>query len=186
MTAHPTLYGTQAGFQSVVQGIHGFGGSAYADLLWTWTNGINHSNNSSFSQRIPRSDHRAPNDQSQRSRIQHFLGYNSSVGDFYPTSDSNQDEEALAGLQHNDPTSNFMLIREPTTAGNPQNIPEGTGTFLGSVANIPTPSNAQFYPDQSQAPRIENDPTLNLTNVPIYSFNTSNPTNGTPVADNFR
>ena len=181
-SANPTLYGTQAGFKSVVQGIHGFGGSAYADLLWTWTNGINHSNNSSFSE-FPglTTVLQTTNPSGAGYNTQ---GYNSAVGDFYPTSDSNQDEEALAGLQHNDPTSNFNLIREPTIAGNPQNIPEGTGTYLGSVANVPTPSNAQFYPDKSQTPRVENDPTLSMTNFSVYPFNTSNPTNGTPVADN--
>ncbi len=177
-----TLYGTQAGFESVVKGIHTFGGSAYADLLWTWTNGINHSNNSSFSEfpgltTVLQTTN--PNGAGYNT-----LGYNSTTGDFYPTSDSNQDEEALAGLQHNDPASNFNLIRQPTTPGNPQNIPEGTGIWLGNtVANIPTASNAQYYPDQSQS-RIENDPTLNMTNFPVYSFNTSNPMAGTPVAEN--
>src|ERR1700722_10869689 len=45
-----TLYGTQNQFENVINGIHAWGGSATVDLLWTWTNGINHSNNSSFSE----------------------------------------------------------------------------------------------------------------------------------------
>jgi alpha-amylase len=178
-----TLYGTQAGFESVVKGIHTFGGSAYADLLWTWTNGINNSNNSSFSEFPGLAT--VLQTTNPKGAGYNTLGYNTSTGDFYPTSDTNQDEEALAGLQHNDPTSNFDLIRQPTTAGNPQNIPEGTGIWLGTtVANVPTASNAQYYPDQSQGARIENDPTLNMTNIPVYSFNTSNPMAGTPVAEN--
>jgi alpha-amylase len=177
-----TLYGTQNQFENVVNGIHAWGGSATVDLLWTWTNGINNSNNSSFSEFPGLATVLQTTNPSGAGY--NTLGYNTTTGDFYPTSDSNQDEEALAGLQHNDPASNYLLIRQPTTAGNPQNIPEGTGVWLGStVANIPTASNAQYYPDQADV-RYENDPALGLTNVPVYSFNTSQPMAGTAVAEN--
>ena len=177
-----TLYGTQAGFESVVKGIHAFGGSAYADLLWTWTNGINNSNNSSFSEFPGLTT--VLQTTNPTAAGYNTLGYNTSTGDFYPTSDTNQDEEALAGLQHNDPASNYMLIREPTTAGNPQNIPEGTGTYLGTTANIPTATNAQYYPDKSLTPRYENDSTLSMSNFAVYPFDPTSKTDGTPVADN--
>jgi hypothetical protein len=177
-----TLYGTQNEFESVVQGIHAFGGDAYVDLLWTWTNGISNSNNSSFSEFpglttvLQTTNPNGPG--------YNTLGYNTTTGDFYPTTDTNQDEEALAGLQHNDPASDYFLIRQPTTPGNPQNIPEGTGIWLGStVANVPTASNAQYYPDQSDV-RYENDPALGETNIPIANFNASAPMAGTPVAEN--
>jgi alpha-amylase len=181
--SNPTLYGTQNEFESVVQGIHAFGGDAYVDLLWTWSNGINNSNNSSFSEFpglttvLQSTNPSAPG--------YNTLGYNTTTGDFYPTSDTNQDEEALAGLQHIDPASDYFLIRMPTTPGNPENIPEGTGDWLGTtVANVPTPSNAQYYPDDNSTPRYENDPELGENNIPIYSFNPSSPMSGTPVAQN--
>ncbi len=178
-----TVYGTQAGFESVVQGVHAFGGSVYADLLWTWSNGINNGNNSSFSEFPGLTTVLQTTNPSGAGYNQ--AGYTSSTGDFYPTSDTNQDEEALPGLQHIDPASDYFLIRSPTTPGNPQNIPEGTGIWLGStVANVPTASNAQYYPDQSLAPRYENDPALSENNIPIYSFDPSDPMAGTPVAEN--
>ncbi|HEY1687124.1 MAG TPA: hypothetical protein VGG19_20355 [Tepidisphaeraceae bacterium] len=174
-----TLYGTQSQFEKVVQGIHTWGGDATVDLLWTWTNGINHSNNSNFSEFpglttvLQTTNPSGPG--------YNTLGYNSTTGDFYPTSDSNQDEEALAGLQHNDPASNYFLIRQPTTAGNPQNIPEGTGVWLGStVANIPTSSNAQYYPDPNNV-RYE---TFNGSTVAVSNFDPGNPGAGVATAEN--
>jgi len=178
-----TLYGTQNEFESVVKGVHAFGGDVYSDMLWTWSNGINNSNNSSFSEFpglttvLQTTNPSGPG--------YNTLGYNTSTGDFYPTSDTNQDEEALPGLQHIDPASDYFLIRQPTTPGNPQNIPEGTGIWLGNtVANVPTASNAQYYPDDNSTPRYESDPALGESNIPIYSYNLSDPMAGTPVAEN--
>src|ERR1700728_1375479 len=41
--AQPTTYGTQAELQSVIQGVHSFGGKAYVDLLWNDTATMNNS-----------------------------------------------------------------------------------------------------------------------------------------------
>jgi hypothetical protein len=97
-----TLYGTQAGFEGVVNGIHAWGGNATVDLLWTWTNGINHSNNSSFSEFPGLTTVLQTTNPSGAGY--NTLGYNSTTGDFYPTSDGNQDEEGWRGcsttIQH--------------------------------------------------------------------------------------
>lgn len=45
--AQPTTYGTQAELQSVIQGVHSFGGKAYVDLLWNDTAPMNN-NTSGF------------------------------------------------------------------------------------------------------------------------------------------
>lgn len=177
-----TLYGTQSQFESVVNGIHAWGGSATVDLLWTWTNGINNQNNSNFSEFPGLTTVLQTTNPSGAGY--NTLGYNTTTGDFYPTSDSNQDEEALAGLQHNDPASDYYLIRQPTTAGNPQNIPEGTGIWLGNtVANVPTPSNAQYYPDPTNT-RTESDPALGESNISVANFDPGNPTAGVATAEN--
>ncbi len=78
---------------------------------------------------------------------------------------------------------NNILIRQPTTAGNPQNIPAGTTPWNGYLANIPTASNAQYYPDLSKTPKVVYDAALNQT-FTIYPFNTTNPMAGTAVAEN--
>jgi alpha-amylase len=180
----PTLYGTQNEFESVVQGIHGFGGSAYADLLWTWSNGIADNNNQAFeaSGGYPGMTSYLQNTNPSAAGY-NTQGYNNSYGDFYPSGDSNQDEEQVAGLNHIDPASNYEFIRLPTTAGNPQNIAAGTTPYDGLLSNIPTASNAQYYPSQSIV-HTENDPTLGLTNAPIAQFNPANPMSGTPTATN--
>ncbi|MDX2148203.1 MAG: GC-type dockerin domain-anchored protein [Planctomycetota bacterium] len=78
--------------------------------------------------------------------------------------------------------SNHQFIRHPVAAGNPQNIPAGT------TYNRPDPNNAARYPDLSLTPATFNNPAtfrgtggLNFT---IHPFNTTNPLQGDPIADN--
>ena len=106
------------------------------------------------------------------------------VGDFHdPTEPSNGLDGQVAGLDDIAQEENNMLIRQPTTAGNPQNIPAGTTPWNGYLANVPNAANAQYYPDLSKTPKTVYDPALNQ-NFTLYPFNTANPMAGTPVAEN--
>jgi glycosidase len=75
-----------------------------------------------------------------------------------------------------------VFIRQPTTAG-PDNIPAGTTSWNGRLANVPNPLNAQYYPDTSLTPKQEYNPETKQY-VTVYPFNTSNPMSGDPVPEN--
>ncbi len=199
--AQPTTYGTQAELQSVIQGVHSFGGKAYVDLLWNDTAPMNN-NTSGFAASggypglavvLQDTNPSAPG--------YNTLGYNETgttggatytdngttyhyVGDFHdPTEPANGIDGTVAGLDDIAQEENNQLIRQPTTAGNPQNIPAGTTPWNGYLANVPTASNAQYYPDLSLTPKTVYDAALNQ-NFTIYPYSTSNPMAGTPVAEN--
>ncbi len=80
------------------------------------------------------------------------------------------------------PESVNFFIRHPVAPGDPDNIPPG------SIRNLPDPDNARFYPDQSLAPTIVNNPGTSrnpgATQFTRYPFNTTTPLAGDPVTDN--
>ncbi|MBI1190824.1 MAG: hypothetical protein GC200_09125 [Tepidisphaera sp.] len=107
----------------------------------------------------------------------------------------------LVALCDIDQASNFMFIRQPTVAGNPQNLPGGT------YFNNPNPDNARFYPDPTLGTDTINNPGMfsgagsyvagvnsGQCTVPARSvaasqftagrFNLANPSAGVPVAEN--
>ncbi len=88
----------------------------------------------------------------------------------------------LVGLIDIAQEANNQYIRHPIAAGNPLNIPAGTSV------NLPNPLNAMFYPDQTLPPAVFTNPgtTRNpgALGFTIYPFNTANPMNGDPVAEN--
>jgi alpha-amylase len=199
----PTTYGTQNEFQAVVNGIHAFGGKAYVDLLWNDTATMNN-NTPGFAASggypglavvLQDTNPNAPG--------YNTLGYNETgtsggatyvdpsngqtyyyVGDFHdPNEPANGIDGQVAGLDDIAQEENNVLIRQPTTAGNPQNIPAGTTPWNGYLANIPTASNAQYYPDLSMTPKTVYDSALGQ-NFTIYPYNTSDPMSGTAVAEN--
>ncbi len=73
-----------------------------------------------------------------------------------------------------------LFIRQPVDAGDPQNIPPG------NVRNLPDPDNARFYPDRVLSPDIYVNPASNHSGSDVeirYPFNTANPMQGDPVAE---
>jgi len=88
----------------------------------------------------------------------------------------------LVALCDIDQSSNNMLIRNPTTIGDPQNIPAGT------LRNIPDPDNARFYPDTNLAPEtITNPGTFRNPGSQQYTrfpWNPFNVMNGDPIPEN--
>ena len=197
----PTTYGTQAELESVIQGMHSFGSKAYVDLLWNDTASMNN-NTTGFAASggypglavvLQNTNPSAPG--------YNTLGYNETgttggatytdngttyhyVGDFHdPTEPANGIDGTVAGLDDIAQEENNVLIRQPTTAGNPRNIPAGTTPWNGYLANVPTASNAQYYPDLSLTPKAVYDSAL-ATGFTIYPYNTADPMTGTPVAEN--
>jgi hypothetical protein len=199
----PTTYGTQAEFQSVVQGIHSYGGSAYVDLLWNDTATMNASTSGFAASGGYPGLAVVLQDTNPSAPGYNTLGYNSAgypsgttyvdpsngntywySGDFHdPDEPANGIDGQVAGLDDIAQEENNVLIRQPTTAGNPQNIPAGTTPWNGYLANVPTASNAQYYPDLSMTPKTVYNAALNQT-FKIYPYNTTNPMAGTAVAEN--
>jgi alpha-amylase len=194
----PTTYGTQAEFQSVTQGIHSFGGKAYVDLLWNDTGSMNASTPGFAASGGYPGLAVTLQDTNPNAPGYNTLGYNENgsgatyvdngvtyhyYGDFHdPSEPANGVDGQVAGLDDIAQEENNVLIRQPTTAGNPLNIPAGTTPWNGYLANIPTASNAQYYPDLSMTPKTVYDAALGKS-FTIYPYNTSNPMTGTPVAE---
>jgi hypothetical protein len=197
----PTTYGTASEFQAVVNGIHAFGGKAYVDMLWNDSGSMN-ANTSGFAASggypglavtLQNTNPAAPGYNTQ--------GYNQNgssaasaysdngttyhyYGDFHdPSEPANGTDGTVAGLDDIAQEENIQLIRQPTTAGDPRNIPAGTTAWNGYIANVPSASNAQFYPDLSTTPKVVHDNNLNQT-FTIYQFNNANPMAGTAVPEN--
>lgn len=104
---------------------------------------------------------------------------------------------ALVDIDH---VSNNMFIRQPVEAGNPLNIPGG------SVYNRVNPDNRRFYPDSALGTETVNNPGMwyagplnsgifafpcdvaarneGANTVTLGRFNTTNPMDGDPVAEN--
>jgi hypothetical protein len=90
----------------------------------------------------------------------------------------------LAGLIDIAQEKNYQYVRSPVDPGDPRNLPPGTVPAYGQLANVPDPTSARFYPDQSLRPIIVYDPTTGDQNIHIYPFNNASPQNGTPVPEN--
>ncbi|TWT48595.1 Alpha-amylase precursor [Botrimarina hoheduenensis] len=97
--------------------------------------------------------------------------------------DSNRFDGRLAGLIDIDQDIQLQYVRHPIDPSNPQNIPAGTaGIFGRGPANVATPSNARFYPDQALGGATYFDPTIGQ-NVTLYDYNTADPLAGDPVLE---
>ena len=174
---NPTLYGTEEGLKALVSAIHTAGDGYYSDLVW------NHDGFSQWSTPGFAASGGYPGFVLNLTPSNNYAGYNNAYGDFHNPSDTGTTTMQLAGLIDIAQESNYQFIRSPV-APNPMDVPAGTTPSNGRLANVPTPSNAQFYPDQSLPARVENDPALNNQTFTIYNFNNANSMNGTPVLEN--
>src|SRR4051812_19386595 len=103
-----------------------------------------------------------------------------SLGDFHdPTVNYTQDavNGSLLGLIDIAQEKNNQFIRQPTQAGNPDNIPAGT------IWNKPDPNNARFYPDQTLGGSTLNNASTGGA-FTRYNFNLNDPSAGDPVKEN--
>ncbi len=78
--------------------------------------------------------------------------------------------------------SNNQFIRHPIVAGDPLNIPAGSGV------NLPNALNRRCYPDRNATPMSVVNPGTSrnpgTNNFTIYPYNAADPSTGDPVADN--
>lgn len=181
-----TAYGTEAGLKSLIQEFHQSSSLVYPDLVMNHNSGRNNSNDFHNAGGYPGFAMRVGAD---------FWGdFNDGTTQSYKPQDSNYNlwNGDLVGLIDIAHEKNYQFIRQPTAAGNPQNIPAGT------VRNRPDPNNARFYPDLSLAPDTVNNPgrpaappTENPgrsfvapSTTQVYPFNLANPMAGDPVPEN--
>ncbi|MBX3381053.1 MAG: hypothetical protein KF805_13245 [Phycisphaeraceae bacterium] len=75
--------------------------------------------------------------------------------------------------------SNNLFIRHPVVAGNPSNIPAGT------LYNLPTPANAQFYSNNALVgTQVTNPGTSRTPGTLSFTFYPYDGMNGTPTLEN--
>jgi alpha amylase-like protein/dockerin type I repeat protein len=170
-----TGYGTQTGLQTTVNQAHNAGVSVYTDLI------LNHSGFTELGQ----------TDGSGNS-FEDAGGYPGFAitlpgdidGDYHGAFEGGDVNGRLSGLIDIAQEKTHAFIRQPVAAGDPNNIPAGTIPAFNRIANVPTASNAQFYPDQGiPGTSIDVDPGAGEFLVTRYNFNTSNPMAGDAVVE---
>lgn len=165
-----TQYGSERGLKAVVAETHRWGGRHYSDLI------LNHNG---FATRFT-------------SGFTASGGYPGFVltrgddveGDFHQQNYNGSDVylQRLSGLIDIAQEKNYQYIRNPVP-GFANNLPAGTTSFFGKLANVANENNRRFYPDQANGGTTYFDPTTN-SNVTLYDYNTANPSSGDPVLEN--
>jgi hypothetical protein len=153
----PTRYGTRAGFEAIAAEQDKAAIGTFIDLILNH-NGFASKNTSGFE---------ATGDYPGFVVSGGPAGY----GDFHAPGDdcgSSPTTCWISDLADIGQEYNLVYIRHPVTAGDSRNIPAGT------VYDLPDESNRQFYSDTSMSPN----------SIGIYPFNTADPTQGDPVAEN--
>ncbi|GIK17870.1 MAG: hypothetical protein DYG93_04210 [Leptolyngbya sp. PLA2] len=187
----PTAYGTEAGFRAATSELRRANGLIYIDTI------MNHNSmrqtSKSFqeaggypgfwmaSENPPRD--KLPTDNWGDFHAGHAAGYYQSEDPGKPFYDREKgDLVALIDIAHE---SNNLFIRHPVKAGHAQNIPEGT------LYNKPNPANARLYQDRDLPPRVVHNPGTSRNPPPgqhweffVYPFNTNDPSQGDPIAEN--
>ena len=176
----PTLYGTETGLKTAINDAHTAGLLYGIDMVWNQS-GFSDENTNSGSFLAAGG---YPGFALTLNSSNNTQGYVDQYGDYHNYSDTGDEPERLAGLIDIDQSKNYQLIRQPTVAG-PDDVPAGTTSWNGRLANVPTASNAQYYPDTSLTPKHEYNPETGQ-NVTVYPFNTANPMAGDPVPENGR
>jgi alpha-amylase len=201
-----TAYGTEAYFDALVDEFHRASGEVFVDMV------LNHNAGRQTSVQFQNDGgypgfwmNPGPND---KQPTDNWGDFNAGVAGGYYQSENPGGARycLLAGdlvsLIDIDQASNHQFIRQPTTAGNPANLP------AGEYFNKPNPANTRYYFDPSLGTTSVNNPGMftgagNLTsspfgqapcNVPARSegasvyttgkFNTSNPSAGVPTTEN--
>jgi len=167
---NPTLHGTEAGLRATVKTAHRAGLDFGVDLV------LNHNGYSTL----------------DTPGFYDAGGYPGVVitlpgdydGDFNSGYDYGDLNGRLAGLIDIDHAKNYQFIRSPVDPNDSRNIRPGTTPAFGRLANVATESNRRFYPDRDGPAIFVFDPKTGEQNIPIYSFNASNPASGDAVPEN--
>ena len=165
-----TGYGTKDGLMTAIDQAHNAGVSVYTDLV------LNHNG---FSE-LGTTD-------GSGNTFEDAGGYPGLAitlpgdidGDFHGAYETGDLNGRLAGLVDIAQEKTHAFIRNPVTVGDPDNIPAGTTPAFGRLANVPTATNAQFYPDQDIPGKVlDADPGSGEYLVTRYNFNNADPTAG--------
>ncbi len=172
---NPTTYGTLASYSSLINATHQIGAFFYTDYSmghngYSNTGSVD-SNGNTFANAggYPGFLNSAPGNPD---------------GDFNGAYANNVQQGRLAGLDNINFDTNYQYIRNPTTPGNPANLPAGTTPAFGRIANEPMPANAQFYPQANNNPIFVYNPATGQGGIQVNSFNNSNPLAGSPTTEN--
>jgi glycosidase len=176
-----TLYGTKTGLKTAIGQAHNAGVNVYTDLV------LNHNGFSDLTT-VDTKGTATTTDDVTFLDAGGYPGFALSLpgdpnGDFHPATATGDIQGRLSGLIDIAQEKNYQFIRHPVDPLDPNNIPAGTASAFGRLANIPTPSNAQFYTDQGLGGTAVSDPKLGTTPT-LYDFNTANPLAGDPVMEN--
>jgi alpha-amylase len=105
-------------------------------------------------------------------------------GDFHSSFQSGDLNGRLAGLVDIDHGTNHQFIRSPVDPNDSRNIPAGTTSAFGRLANAPTRDNLALYPDRDLNPILLFDPTTGESGIAKYPFNPDSDKAGDPVPEN--
>ncbi|MCC6423473.1 MAG: hypothetical protein IT447_08335 [Phycisphaerales bacterium] len=169
---NPTLYGTETGIKTTINGIHRAGLNYYVDLV------LNHAGYSNYGS-VDGDGHSFVN-------AGGYPGLAITLpwdidGDFHSAYDGGVDHERLAGLLDIAQEKAYYFVRNPVPGYN--NLPGGTTSAFGRMANVPDENNRRFYPDRNLQPIMVYDPVTGEHDIAIYPFNPSNPLAGDPTEE---
>ncbi len=174
-----TLHGSEKGLRAFADQFERMGGSVHLDLIWNH-NGFQYDDMPGFQDAggypgMILQNHDGDPDTD---------GVPGTYGDFHSPSAGGNDARFGGGLIDIDHSTNHQLIRNPTTPGDPLNIPAGTTDYFGRTANVPDAANARYYPDRDLTPISVYNPATNEQDILIYPFNAGDPTAGDPIPEN--
>jgi alpha-amylase len=177
-----TLYGTELGLKTLVRTAHASSVDVYTDQIF---------NHAGFSD-LGTVDTKGTATTADDVLFAQAGGYPGLAitlpgdidGDFHGAFEGGDLNGRLAGLVDIAQEKSHMFIRHPVQAGNPSNIPAGTASAFGRIANVPTASNARFYPDQTlDGVQLDVDPGPGEFLITRHNFNTTNPLSGDAVLE---
>jgi alpha-amylase len=177
-----TLYGTEQGLKTLIRTAHSSAIDVYTDQIF---------NHAGFSDLGTVDTKGTPSTADDVSFAQ-AGGYPGLAitlpgdvdGDFHGAFEGGDLNGRLAGLADIAQEKSHVFIRHPVQTGNPSNIPAGTATAFGRIANIPTASNARFYPDQALGGvQLDVDPGPGEFLITRHNFNTTNPLAGDAISE---
>ncbi|HMD53293.1 MAG TPA: alpha-amylase family protein, partial [Phycisphaerae bacterium] len=175
----PTNYGTQNEYENLIQSMHEIGGNLVTDFS------LGHNGYSDYGSTDSNS-----NTFQQAGGYPGFIntsGDSSNLGDFNnPDINSSQNPETgqTSGLVNINYNTNYDYLRQPTTLGNPDNLPAGTAPTYGRIANQAMPANQQFSSDPGYNPIYLYNPATGQSNIEVSQFNTADPGSGSPTEEN--
>lgn len=182
-----TTYGTEQYFRALVDEFHQANGLVYIDAILNHSSGRQTSISFQQAGGYPGFWMASANTITTKQPTDNWGDFHNGIASGYYQSEN--PGGARYDLQRGDlvalidiaQESNFSFIRQPVAA-NAQNIPAGT------TYNKPDANNYRYYPDRQLTPKAVSNPGTarnpGTNNFTFYPYNTVDPLQGDPVADN--